>query len=101
MLLARQAIPAKEKKADEGRFQEEGHQTFDGQRCAENITDVVGVVGPVGSELEFQGDTSGDAQCEVDPVQLAPEAGHVFVDGFAGHYINRFHDHQNPGHADC
>ena len=97
MLHFGQAIPAKKEQTDEGRFEEECHQAFNRQRSAENVTDVMAVVRPVGAELELHGQASGDAQREVDAEQLAPEAGHVLVDLLAGHHIDRLHDGQEEG----
>jgi hypothetical protein len=48
-------VPAEEEQADEGGFQEEGHQPLDGQRRAEDVAHVVAVVAPVHAELEFHG----------------------------------------------
>ncbi|MDR6354202.1 hypothetical protein Q3H58_000873 [Pseudomonas psychrotolerans] len=106
VLALGEPIPAEEEQADQGRFKEEGHQALDGQGCAEDVADIVGVVGPVGTELELHGQAGGDAQGEVDAEQLAPELGHVLVDLFAGHHIDRLHDpqdHHQPqgqGHED-
>ena len=99
MALARQAIPAEEEQADEGRFEEEGHQPLDRERRAEDVADVMRVVGPVGPELELQRDPGGDAEREVDTEELAPETRHVLVDRLAGHDIDALHDDQHPGHA--
>ncbi len=54
-------VPAEEEQADEGGLEEERHQPLDGQRRAEDVADVVAVVGPVGTELEFHGQSGGDA----------------------------------------
>ena len=86
------AIPAEEEQADEGRFQEERHQAFDRQRRAEDVADIMRVVGPVGAELEFHGDAGGDAHGEVDAEQLAPEPRHVAPDLAAGHHVDALHD---------
>ncbi|MNM96149.1 hypothetical protein D3C81_1086160 [compost metagenome] len=95
-----QAIPAEEEQADEGRLEEERHQALDGQRRAEDVADVVAVVGPVGAELELHGQPGGDAEGEVDAEQLAPELDHVLVDLFAGHHVDRLHDRQQEGQAE-
>ena len=94
MLHLGEPVPAEEEQADEGGFEEERHQPLDGQRRAEDVADVVAVVGPVGTELEFHGQSGGDAQRKVDAEQLAPELGHVLVDLLAGHDIDRLHDGQ-------
>jgi len=85
MLGFAKPVPAKEEQANHGRFQEEGHQPFDGQGCAKDVSYVMRVIGPVGAELEFQRDAGGDAQCKIDAKELAPEARHVFPDHIARH----------------
>jgi len=99
MLHLAQLVPAEEEQADEGRLQEEGHPAFAGQDRSEDVTYIMRVVGPVGAELEFQRQSGGDTHGEVDPEQLAPEAGHVLVDLAPGHHIDRLHDRQDKGHA--
>ena len=95
-----EALPAKEEQTDEGRFQEEGHQTFNRERGAEDVAHVVRVVSPVCAKLEFHGDAGRNAQREVDAKELAPEAGHVFVDFAARHDVARLHDHQHERQAE-
>ena len=95
MLHLGEAIPAEEEQADKGRFEEERHQPFDGQRRAEDVADIVAVIGPVGAELELHGQAGGHAQGKVDAEQLAPELDHVLVDLFAGDDIHRLHDRQD------
>ena len=90
-----QTVPAEEKEPDHGGFQEEGHQTFNRKRGAEDVAHVVRVVGPVRAELEFHGDAGGNAQGKVNAEKLAPETGHVFVDLTAGYDVTGFHDHQH------
>ena len=99
MLAARQPVPAKEEEADKGGFQKERHQAFNRQRGAENIPDIMRVIGPVGTKLEFHGDAGSHPQREIDTEQLAPETGHVAVDFLLGNDIGGFHDDQNPHHA--
>ncbi len=100
VLHPRQAVPAEEEQADEGRLEEERHQALDGQRRAEDVPDVVRVVGPVGAELELHGQAGGDAEGEVDAEQLAPELDHVLVDLLAGHHVDRLHDRQQERQAE-
>ena len=88
----RQAVPAEEEQADEGGLEEEGHQPFDGERHAENVADIMGVIGPVGSELELHGDAGGDAHREINAEQRAPEFHRVAPDRAAGHHIDALHD---------
>ena len=99
VLHLRHAFPTEEEQANEGGFQEERHQPFDRQRRTKHIADVLRVVRPVGAELELHGDARRDTECEVDAEQLAPELHHLFVDGIAGHHVNRFHDRQQRTEA--
>jgi hypothetical protein len=95
-----EALPAKEEQTDEGRFQEEGHQTFNRKRGAEDVANVVRVISPVRAELKLHGDAGRNAQREVDAKEFAPEAGHVFVDFAARHDVARLHDHQHERQAE-
>ncbi|MNC11176.1 hypothetical protein D3C75_588660 [compost metagenome] len=97
VLTPGELVPAEEEEADQSGLQEEGHQPLHRQRGAEDVADIVGVVGPVGAELELQGDAGGDPHDEVDTKQLAPEAGDVLVDHLAGHHVGGLGDHQDPG----
>ena len=56
---------------------------------------------PVGTKLEFHGDTGGDTQGKVDAKQFAPKTRHVFPHFFACHHVHGFHDDQQPHHAQC
>ena len=100
MLDFTQTIPTEEEQTYKGRFEEEGHQTFDGQRRTENIAHVVGIVRPVSPELELHGQTGSHTQRKVDTKQLAPELGHIFINLFAGKDVNRFHDCQQERHTE-
>ncbi len=88
---AAQAVPAEEHQADEGRFHEEGHQSFDGERRAKHIAHEMGIHRPVGAELELHGEPGRHADGEVDAEQLAPELGHLLIDVLAGDDIDRLH----------
>ena len=59
----------------EGGFQKESHQGFDGQRRAENVANVARIFRPVHAKLEFLDDARDNADGEVDQKQLAPELG--------------------------
>ena len=85
-------VPAEEEEADEGRLEEEGHQPFDRERRAEDVADVVAVVGPVGSKLEFHGDPGGHPHGEVDAEEPAPELRHLPPDLAPGHDVDALHD---------
>ena len=69
---------------------------FDRERRAEDVADVVRVVGPVGAELELHRHAGRDAHREVDAEQHAPELGHALPDLAPGHHVDRFHDRQHP-----
>ena len=99
VLHAAQSVPAEEHQPDEGRLEEEGHQPFDGQRRAEDVAHVMGVIGPIGAEFEFHGEARCDPQHEIDTEQLAPEAGDHAPDRPLGDDINTLHDDQHEGEA--
>ena len=99
MLNPGEAIPAEKKQSHESGLEDERHQTFDRERHAEHVADVMRVVRPVGPELEFERDAGGHAHHEVDAEQQAPEAGHVAIDLAPGHHVHRFHDDQHPRQA--
>ena len=99
VLALGQLLPTEEKQTDEGRLEKESHEAFNRQRRAKHVADVLRVIRPVGAELELHRESGGDAEGEVNPEQLAPETGHVLVDLFAGHDIDRLHDDQQPGEA--
>ena len=58
------------------------------------------ILRPVGTKLELHGQTRSDPKGKVDGKQLAPELGHVLVNGIVGHHIDRLHDRQNEGHSE-
>ena len=66
VLYLAQTIPAEEEQADQRRFKEERHQTFDSQRGPEDIADVVREIRPVSPELELHGQTGGHTQSKVN-----------------------------------
>ena len=97
MLDAGKLVPAKEHQADKCRFEEERHQSLDGQWRAEDVADVVGVVRPIGSELELHRQSGRDAQHEIDAEDHAPEAGDIPPDLALGHHIDALHDDKEEG----
>ena len=99
MLHLAQLVPREEEQPDEGGFEEERHQPFDGQRRAEHVAHIMRVIGPVGAELEFHGDAGGDAHGEVDAEEHAPELHELFPDLAPGHHIDRLHDAKQDGEA--
>ena len=54
--LGREPVPAEDPHRQEGGFQKEGQGGLDGQQRPEDVPHVAGVPGPVGAELELQGD---------------------------------------------
>ncbi|EAP89958.1 hypothetical protein OA2633_07089 [Oceanicaulis sp. HTCC2633] len=94
-------VPAEEEQADQRRLEEKGHQAFNGQRRAENVAHIVGVIGPVHAELELHRDPGGHAQHEIDAEQRAPELRHVPPDLTARHHINALHDGEDDGQSKC
>jgi hypothetical protein len=93
-------VPAEEEQADERGLEEEGHQALERERHAEDVADVVGEVGPVGTELELHGEPGGHAHGEVDAEQQAPEAGHAPPDRPPGHDVHALHDREQPRQAE-
>ena len=85
-------VPAEEHHGNKGRFHEEGHDAFDGERSAEDITDEVGVVAPVGSELEFEDKPRCDPDGEVDAEESHPEFGGSFPEFVTGTDIAGLHE---------
>ena len=96
----RQTIPAKEHQSDEGCFKEEGHQSFDRERRAENVADIMREIRPVSAEFELHGQSGSDAENEVDPEDLSPEPRDFAPDRAARHHIDRFHDDEHEAHAE-
>src|ERR1700749_2935609 len=101
MLDAAQPVPGKKEQPDESRLEEEGHQAFNGQRCAEYIAYIVRIIRPVRAELEFHGDAGRDAHGEIDAEQHAPEFDKVTPDLPTSHYEHGFHDAEQNGETEC
>ncbi len=99
MLQACEPVPSEEEQADEGGFQEERHHAFDRQRRAEDVTDIMGVIGPVGTELEFHGDAGCNTHGEIDAKQQPPEFHHVAPNGATGGDVDAFYDCQDHRQA--
>lgn len=55
MLVFREFVLVEEEQVDEGCFQEEGYQFFDGEWCFEDIVDILVEICLVYFELEFYG----------------------------------------------
>ncbi len=65
--------PAEDPQAQEGRFQEEGQQSLERQRGAEDVADEARVRAPVHPELELLHDPGDHAHREVDQEELAED----------------------------
>ena len=95
--LGRQPFPAEDPDRQEGGFQKKGQGGFDGQQRAEDVAHILGVAGPVGAELEFQGDAGHHPHGKVDDKDLSPEFGHPPVVLVAGPDVDRLHDGDEDG----
>ena len=70
---------------------------LDGQQRAEDVPHISRVAGPVGAELEFQGDAGDHPDGKVDEEDFSPEFGHPPVVLVAGPDIYGFHDGDEDG----
>src|SRR5690554_7067735 len=66
-------VPAKEHNGNEGAFQKKGHNAFNCQRSAKNISNKPRVIAPVGAELKLKNDARGYSNGEVDAEEFHPE----------------------------
>ena len=85
-------IPAEKHHGDERTFQKKGHNSFDCQRRSENIADEIGVIRPVRPELEFEDQSGGHADREIDPENAHPKLDRPFPERIAGTVVNGLHD---------
>ena len=99
MGLLAHAMPAEMPDSQKRGLQEEGHSGFDGQQGAEDVAHVFRIPGPVGPELEFQGDARHHAQGEVDDEKFAPELGMLAPDLIPGAHIAGLHQRDEQGQA--
>ena len=81
--------PAEEHHSDEGTLHEEGQDTLDSQRSAEDVADEPAIVRPVRPKLELQYDPSGDTDSEVDPEELLPVLGRLLPELIAAAEVLR------------
>ncbi|OIQ75965.1 hypothetical protein GALL_423580 [mine drainage metagenome] len=97
-----QSLPTEHHHADEGGLHEEGHQTLDCQRCAENIAHETRVERPVGAKLELHGEACCHTENEVNQKKLAPELGHLAIDDLAGGDVDGLHgnDHETDAQGE-
>ena len=97
--LLREAVPAEDPEAQEGRLEEEREQTLDRQRSPEDVADEPAVGAPVHPELELLDDPRDHAEREVDEEQLAEEACQAQVLRVAGAHpggLQAGHEERQP-----
>ena len=70
-----QALLAVKKQPQESGLQEEGEQSFHGQRLADHAAGEAREVRPVCAELEFHGNSGHHADHKIDAKDLGPETG--------------------------
>src|ERR1700722_11577884 len=100
MCTLRELVPAEEEEADESRFQEKGHQAFNGERRPEDIADIMAVIGPVHAKLEFHGNARRHAHGEIDAEQQAPELRHPPPYVAPGDDVDALHDAKQNGESE-
>ena len=93
----RDAVPAEGQHGEEGRFQEEGEDDFDGQRRAEDIPDEARVARPIGAELELHRETGGHADGKSEGEDVDPKARHATVCDSPLAHVARHHPEDQPG----
>ena len=92
-------FPAEEHDGDEGGLHEECHDAFNRQRGTEDVAHEPGVVAPVRAELEFQDETCGDADGEVDAEEFHPKLCALFPELIFLDEIDGFHDAHDEGES--
>ena len=95
-----QAAPAEQPEAEEGRFEEEGGQAFDGERRAEDVADEARVRRPGHAELELLHEAGDHADRHVDQQQRAEEAREAQVVFVAAAVPERLQDGDQEREAD-
>src|SRR5689334_13901370 len=96
MYFLRDASFAKNPDTQKGRFHEERHQGFNGERRAEDASDIAGIFRPVHAELEFLDDACDDTDGKVDQKELAPELGHFAPGLILGLVVTSLHVGYKP-----
>ncbi len=99
MCLGGYFFPPEDPYTDQCGFQKKGSRCLDGQQRTENISHISGIAGPVGAELELQGNPRHDAEGKIDEKNLSPELGHSQVDFIPGLHITGFHPGQQNRQA--
>ena len=90
MRPARHEFAPEQQHAEEGRFQEEGGQSFIGEQRRDHVARGVGEAAPVGAELERHDDARDHAHSERDRENLDPERRQPEVDLAAGREMRAF-----------
>lgn len=76
-----------------------GHDAFNCQRSAKNISNKPGVIAPVGAELKLKNDARGYSNGEVDAEEFHPEFGDPLPFGIPGAVIHGLHKGQHVGQS--
>ena len=97
MELGGQPFPTEDPDRQKGGFQEKGQGGLDGQQRPEDVPHILGVAGPVGTELKFQGDAGHHPHGKVDNKDLSPEFGHPPVVLVTGSDVDRLHNGNEDG----
>ena len=97
--LLGKSIPAEDPQTDEGRFQIESQEGFNGKRGAEDVAHEASVFRPVHPKLEFLDDPRNDTDGEVDEENLSPELGHFLIHLIASTDISGFEDGDEDGQS--
>jgi hypothetical protein len=87
---------AEDPHAEERGFEEERQQRLDGERRAEDVAHVAGILRPVHAELEFLHDAGHHPDGEVDEEQFSPELCHLAIVLVAGLIVARLHVRHEP-----
>jgi hypothetical protein len=94
-------VPAEQEHAEEGRFEEKGRHHLVGQQWPDEVGGCIGVVAPVGAELERHHDAGHDAHAEHDGENLDPELREAEVDRVFGLEVEAFQYRDIGGKANA
>ena len=83
--------------ADQSAFEKESEHSLHGEGLADDVAGEPGEGRPVGSELEFHGDPGNDADGEIDPKDVSPEACGISEKLIASAQMTPFEINDDPG----